>query len=261
MRKRNKQRLIYLRYLLPPVGLLLSLAAMLIPSYKFVAGGEVNAAISALGLIDNSFDQARQTLFGAEEATATALLFSRVVLIYVLVAALLFAVALAASVYSAVVAVRYFCDDDEVGAERQRTLFITFFPNRVVLSVVQALAIALAAFPYIMRPLYRTVYSMNVTLILTAPDGLIVCGAVLLAVFVLSVICAPMERAFGADVFEKRISDVSDDGEESEESEEYTSQFSTSTETDARESSEQNRLIRELLSKKEDNFTEGSKND
>lgn len=248
MKKRTKQKLIYLRYILPPVLMLLILAAMLIPSYRYVSDGDINDTISAFSLIGNSYGQAREVLFGTDEQTNANLLFSRVLLIYILVATVLYAVALAAAIYSAVVAVRYFGSDDEEGAERSRTLFITFFPNRIILSIAEALCLGLAAFPYIMRPLYGGIYGMNVALILMAPDGLIIGGVLIIAIFILSAVCAPMERAFGADVFKKNRTAIA---EKNENEEDYTPVFDIKDNVDSAEQDEKNRRIRELLGKKD----------
>lgn len=258
MKKKNKQTLIYFRYIFPLIAMLLMFLSTLIPSYRFIVGGEVNEAISGLSLMKNSYDKARETLFGVAESTAADILFSKTVLIYVLAGAVLCLVALVAAIYSAIVAVQYFCDDDERRAERSRTLFITFFPNRIVLSAVEMLPAVLLVFPYIMKPLYRTAYSMNVSLVLVAPDGLIIGAVLLVGIAVLSAVCAPMERGFGADVFKKsRIigaDSKADDGG-------YVSQFKGYEDMHSKEISEQNQRIRELLSKKQDNSTKGTDND
>ena len=63
MTKQTKQKLIYLRYILPPVLLLLVLLFALIPSYRYVAEGVAREPISLAKLISNSWDESRETLF------------------------------------------------------------------------------------------------------------------------------------------------------------------------------------------------------
>lgn len=251
MKKQTKKKLIYVRYILPPVLIALMLAAMLIPSYRYVTDGEVNDAISAFSLIANSYDQSRAVLFGTEEQTAANLLFSRILLAVIIISAVLFVLAFAVSLYCAVMAVRYFTSDDEERTERSRTLFITLLPNRIAVSVLEALVLPLALFPYLMTPLYKTIYGMSVTLILTAPDALILGGVALLAIFTLSIICAPAEREFQADIFKKTKLKVG--AEKSEDEGGYIPVFNSESTASESEKKEHNERIRELLGKNKDN--------
>ncbi len=250
MKKKDqtKKRLIYLRYLLPIVSMFATIAASFIPAYKYVIGGKLNEITSLWTLLGNSFSAARNVIFAATEQDAANLLFSKTVFWMLAVFVLLWAVAFAASLYSAIVAIKYFNSDDEVSAERSRTLFITFFPNRIVLSAVELLMLPLVLFPYILPLLYKNIWNYGVYVVLSAPDALIIGGAMLLAAFVLSVACAPWERRFGADLFRKRKS-----FEYAEEPTDTQADISNESNNSmySKERAEQNERIRNLLRKKD----------
>ncbi len=251
MKKSTKQKLIYIRYILPPVLILLVFLAMLIPSYRYVAGGEINETISGISLLNNSYEQAREVLFGAGDKTNANLLFAKVMLGVVIICPVLYLVAFGTALYCTVIAMRYFMSDDEEKAEKSRTLFITFFPNRICLCIAEALILPTLLIPYAMSPIYKGIFSMNVTLILAAPDGLIFGAAVLLAIFVLSAVCAPMEREFDADIFKRNYENPAKEELEAEGESDYKPMFSTSSESE-REKEERNERIRQLLNNKKD---------
>lgn len=204
--KQTKQKLIYLRYILPPVLILLALIFALIPSYRYVAEGEARETISLASLISNSWEESRETLFlkSASETNERELLFSRTMLGLIISFSLLYLIALAVAVWSAFVALKLFMSDDEEGAERARTLFITFFPNRIVLTAVEALAIPFLAIAYLMPAVYSTTLGTRVLFNLAAPDAFIFILLAIAAISVLSALTAPHERRFDADVFKKR---------------------------------------------------------
>ena len=247
MKQQTKKKLIYVRYILPPVLIALMLITMLIPAYKYISSGEVNETISAFSLIRNSYEQSRTVLFGKGEQSDANLLFSKILFGIITVSAVLFAVALASAIYCAVVALTYFMSDDEEKAERIRTFFVTLIPNRIVASVLQALCVPLLLIPYTMAPLYKSIFGMRVVLTLTAPDPLILGGIFLLAILALTFVCAPMEREFDADIFKR--SKIEFVKEEQDNDKDYTPIFSVS----ADERQEKNERIRELLTKNKEN--------
>lgn len=247
MKEQTKKKLIYLRYILPCVLMVIMLFTMLIPAYKYVSSGEVNETISAFSLIKNSYDQSRNVLFGQEEQSEANLVFSRILFGMITVSSLLFAIALASAIYCAVVAFVYFISDDEEKAERMRTFFVTLIPNRIVSSVLHALCIPLLLIPYTMAPLYKYIFGMRVVLTLTAPDPLILGGIFFFAIVALTFVCAPMEREFGADIFKRSKIEITK--EKNDDEEEYTPIFTSSTE----EQQVKNERIRELLTKNKEN--------
>ena len=251
MKKQARQRLIYIRYILPPILMALILLVMLIPSYRYVINGEVEQPTSAMSLISNSYEETRAVLFGTGEQSNAKLVFSRILLISVILSVILFVIAVAAAVYCAAVAMIYFISDDEERAERVRTLFITLIPNRIFACAVQALCLAPILMPYMLPWLYKYAHGTRVVLTLTAPDGLIFGGLSVLTMIVLSILCAPMEREFGADIFKKSRISVSVKAEN--DGEEYTPVFSVDNVDDI-ETREKNERIRELLGKNKENL-------
>ena len=206
MNKQTKQKLIYARYILPPVLILLILLLTFIPSYRYVAGGEAREPISLSTLISNSWEESRETLFvkSQNDVKPQELVFSKTMLGIILGSGALYLIALAVAAWSAFVALKLFMSDDEDSAERSRTLFITFIPNRIVLTALEALALPMLAVPYIMPLVYAYTLGTRVGFTLAAPDGFIVLSAALVALCVLSALTAPYERRFDADVFKKR---------------------------------------------------------
>lgn len=219
MNKDTKKYLIYLRYVLPIFALAAMLVMLFVPSYRFIFSGKAGELMSNAKLISNSWEQARTVLFGTAEKTDAAIIFSRILLALVIVSVILFFVALAVSIWSVIVAFKCFLSDDEEGAEKSRRTFCAFVPNRIALCAITLLSTLLALVPYLMSPLYDFTYSEPVSLVLEAPDALIIGGALLLCSIILSIICAPIERAFGADIFERKKADIVDDTDDLKENE------------------------------------------
>ncbi len=206
---------------MPIITLLAIILMLFVPSYRFIFSGEVGEQMSASTLISNSWEQARNILFGTAEHTDAALIFSRTLFIVIIVFVILLLLSLFISVWSAFVAFRCFWSDDEEGAQKSRNTFVVFVPNRVVLSAFLMVGLLIATFPYLMKPLYMFAYSQRVSVVLEAPDALIVGGALFVATCILSVICAKFERAFDADIFNKQKNEADDysDGASEEASE------------------------------------------
>ena len=227
--KDNKKKyLIYIRYLLPIFSLLITAVMMLVPSYRFIFSGKAGELMSEVKLISNSWEQVRSVLFGTAEQTDAAIIFSRTLFTLIIVLVLLFLASFAISIWSAVVAFKYFLSDDEESAENTRRIFRVFIPNRIVLCILSSLGFSIAILPYLMKPLYAFTYSQKVSVVLEAPDALIVGGVLVLTTIVLSIVCAPIERAFGADVFEKDLDEdevIESADDEPEENEDIDSDY------------------------------------
>ena len=160
-------------------------------------------------------------------------------------------IALGVSVWACIVAIMLFRSDNEESAERMRTLFITFFPNRIVLSAVQATMIPFALFPYIMPWIYSSTLGVKVRVALVAPDAFIFSLIFVAVIGIFSSLTAKHERRFDADIFKKHkpsslAEDVdSDDG--------YQGQFCTEEdEAYNRLREEQAERIRRMLNKNND---------
>ena len=227
MKKETKQKLIYLRYILPPVLILLVLFLGLVPSYRYVVGAEAHEKVSLWSLVGDSWTLGRETLFAKNDATTGEQAFSKITLGWIIGSALLCAAALASAAWSCFVALKLFISDDEDGAEKSRTLFVTVFPNRIVLTVAECLTLPLFFFPYILPTIYAHTMGMSVRVALVGPDGIIFSVIFLIAIAVLSAFTAPMERQFDADVFKRRKAFERESADEQSESEDYTSLFSS----------------------------------
>ena len=237
MRKNTKIKLIYIRYILPPVLMLLTLLMMLIPSYNFAIDGKLQGRVSAWTLLSNSFDAARNVVFSTETQNVANILFSNIVITLITVFSILFAIVFAASVWCAFIAVKYLSGDVD-GVEKNRIIFVTAFPCRTVLCIVQLLFVPLAAFPYFMSPIYKFIWGSRVNMAYLAPDGLLFAILSVLAILVLSIICAPMERKLEADIFKKyKMFEKEDEEELSNENEAENS----------REDNERDEMIRRIL--------------
>lgn len=201
--KKTSIYFIYLRYLLQIIAPIVIFAMFFVPSYRFIFSGEVGDPMSTARLLSNSWEQARNVLFGAAEQTNMAMSFSKILFALIIILVLIFVLSIFVSIWSVVVAFRCYFSEDEENAEKSRCLFCVFIPNRIVLSLFTVLSLAISLLPYLMKPLYWFTYSQAVTVILEAPDSLIVGGAFVLAIIVFSIVCAPFERKLGMDVFAK----------------------------------------------------------
>lgn len=255
MKKETKQNLIYARYILPPVLMLALVAFTFIPAYRFTESGASREAISYSRLFFNSWTQGRSLLFDGTQISLSHTNFAKTLLIFNIICALLYLVALGVSVWACAVAINLFNSDDDEGAERARTFFVTFIPNRIVLTVIQAMAIPFALFPYIMPWIYSSTLGVKVRVALVLPDTLIFAIIFIAAIGILSAITAPYERRFDADVFKKHqsFSSLANTSEDDE----YERQFNTEEDEEySRLREEQAERIRRMLSK-----NDGDQND
>ena len=202
--KKNKGIIfIHIRYLLPPVLMLLLLAAMFIPSYEYVVAGKLTGKASMAYLLDSSFSSAKETIFAVTEQSAANLMFFKIVFGLIIAFVVLWICAFAVAIYSASVQMKYFWGKDEQDIQKSRTLFITFFPNRIFLCIVEALVLPLSLFPYILIPMYDKILGIRVSILLRAPDLLICTAVVIVVIAILSAVSVPLEKRLKVDLFEK----------------------------------------------------------
>ena len=198
-----KKYLIYIRYLLPIIALIIIFSMLFVPSYRFIFSGKAGERLSTATLISNSWEQVRNILFATEEQKSPDLIFARIVFSMIIAVTVLYVFAFAMAIWSAVVAFRCFLSDDEESAEKGRRLFIAFCPNRIVLFICNLAGLAIAVFPYCMRPIYGGVYSEHVVPVLEAPDSFVVGTLILALCGILSVISVIMEKKLDVDIFKK----------------------------------------------------------
>ncbi len=251
--KRNTQvRLVYTRYILPPVLMLLMLATMFLPSYRYIMNGELEDAVSPMTLLVNSYNNTRLALFGTEKVSAESVLFSRNVLTVLIALVLISLIGVASAVYSCYAAMKYFRCTDKDAAERSRVAFITLCPNRTILCILNTLSVAAAVFPYITPYFYDQAYGARVVLTLTMPDTLIFACISTVAIIALSIVGACFEKRLGVDLFKKRK--AFDKAKDEEQSPTYAADDPPENK-DVRITAaerEKNERIRRLLSKNKD---------
>ena len=244
MKENSQKKFICVRYILPLAVLVVAAVVAFIPSYRFVVDGSLGDAVSAFDLMRNSFDTSRNMLFGSEEASELAVMSSKIFLTMLAVGCVGMLISLAVAIYSVVMTMRYFFGDNESAIERERALFITLLPNRIVLCACELLVFLLFAFPYALPFVYRGVFGQKVTMALVSVDPFMILIAGFLAVIIISCTTAPMERKLDVDVFKKRKAFEPEKNELSIEEEE-------SNGDNVALSKEQNEFIRYLLREKE----------
>ena len=240
MKKRSRIKLIYARYIVPPIMLIVTLLSMLVSSYRYVINGTPDIAFSSAEVITKIFGASRSVVFASSEQLATDMLFSKTALITIIAFSILFLIAFAVSVYSAWVGLNYCMSDDEEAKEKSRTLFITFVPNRIVFCIFYALSIPITLFPYLLPSLYQKIYNQDIGIQLIGLDALIVACVSLVAVAVMCIVSAQSERELEVDIFKKRK--MFEKGEDEYEDEEYSEE--PEPEADA---AEKNEMIRRIL--------------
>lgn len=204
MNRNSKKTWIYLRYIFPVVAILLTFLLMLVPCYSYTtADTGRQEAISLLELADNSRVQVCDYLFErAGTKDQATLYFSKLILGLIVGFSVLFALALAATVYVLISAMRYFKNPDDASTEH--LLFITLIPNRIVAFVFQALVFPMLAFPHLMVLIYEKVLHYPITVTLTFLDPLILSALLYVAAIVLSIVSASHESGLHMNPFSRR---------------------------------------------------------
>ena len=242
MKTETKKKIIYFRYILPVILLLIAFAISFVPSYRYVVEGALEDKQSAFDIVCGSLDTSRNVLFGTGESDSPNVVAARIILTMLAVGFIGVVISLAVSIYSLVMSMNYFMSDDEEKTEKQRVLFVTLLPNRIVLCALELLAFLSFAFPYVLPAVYENIYGQRVTLAVISIDPMAFAVVGFLALIVLSFVCAPMERSFGADLF-KKIKPTVETLEQDEDEEEEDERVELSQ--------EQNEFIRSLLKNRE----------
>lgn len=213
----NKRIFIYFRYIFPIAAAVTMIALMFVPSYCFTtADTGLNDAVSLWELLGNSWNTAREYLFGSGEKLDVTLSFAKILIAVIVVLVTLFVMGVAFAVYEGVCAFRYFASGKR--DSKGNIVFITLVPNRIMLCVYNALALPLFLLPRIMPLLYQNVlaYYVEVT---AAPFDMIFIALTMYAVSCIAVaVSSGYERAESMDIFEKRAEyEDSEDEEQAEE--------------------------------------------
>lgn len=201
-REGQKRGWIYLRYALPLISVVLCLICMAVPMLQYTNNQSgTDEPISAFTLMKNSWDQVRNYLFGTAEQTNGNLIFSRTVLITLILFWILFSVSAVVAVWSLLAVVRY----TEKGSEEDlgRIWFVTLIPNRIVLCILSGLMIPLTAFPRLLTVFYRKIIYVAVGLKVYGIDPMITAILLVVAISVLSAVTAGYEKKLAMDPFQK----------------------------------------------------------
>ena len=207
----GRRALIYVRYLFPVAMLLLLLLLMQIPCLRYTtADTGAQEAISFAELAGNSWDQVRSYIFGSGgEKDANNLYFSKVVFATLIVFWILYFLAFAFAVYTAIEAFRHF---REPGRQTfGRILFMTLMPNRVVYCLTQLLFLPLLFFPHVIILFYENILHYHVVLTVTFPEPMVFGVIFYLALVILTAVSAGSEQALGMNPFAGRRPDFADD--------------------------------------------------
>lgn len=209
MKNDTKSRLVYLRYILPVASVCAVVALMFIPCYSYItADTGINEAISLWELLGNSWNTAREYLFGSGEKLAVTKSFARTLLVLISALLLLFVIGFASAVYTAVTAFRYFANGCRDG--KATTLFITLVPNRTVLCIYHAMILPLFLLPRIMPMLYKNILSYYVELNAAPFDIAVIAAAVYAINVAVIAVGSRLEVSAQMNIFKKRR--ASDDG-------------------------------------------------
>ena len=246
MKKTVRKGFIYFRYLFPIFVAVIMLALTFVPCYRFVtADTGIKQAISANELLSNSWETVRNYLFGGQEQVQVTADFAGTLFGVIIVLCLLFAVGLISAIYAAYVAFRFFADGCR--ESKKRILFITIFPNRIVLCISYALTLPLLFLPRIMPLLYDGILKYHVELICQPFDMAWIELALVVAVIAVTFISARYETLCEMNVFVR----YRDEEEEEEYEEQYATEESEDifSEMDRKAREEQNERILRLLNK------------
>lgn len=240
MKKSSRRGFIYFRYLLPIAAALIMLLLMLVPCYSYITADEgIKEAVSLGELITNSWNTSREYLFSGGEKYEATLAFSRALLIITAGFIFLFAVGLAAALYSAACVFGYIRGGGR--ESKSRLVFVTVFPNRIVLCAAYALTLPVFLLPRIMPLLYKSFLAYHVELIASPFDIMLVAAALYAACVAVSAVSANLECLEQVNIFARGHADFE---ENSADTEGDKAEADTSAETEDRY---------ELMSAKEKN--------
>lgn len=213
----NKKHLwIYLRYLLPIIFILLTVVSLFIPCFLYTTVEGVDDDVySLMGVLSEYWDPVcNYAFFSVGDLNAATLKFSQTFIVSLVVCSVLFAVAVASTVYVAVNSFRYFKNKED--KRDSRILFLTLVPNRIAAFLWQLPCIPLLMFPRYVIYMFKTILGETATLTLTFPEPIIIWGILYIISIVVSIATASMESAQRMNPFAKKAVEIDNDDEEDE---------------------------------------------
>lgn len=160
---RRMKYLTHLRYAWPVFGAVLILLSLAVPCLQYTTNQTgTEEPISGFALMANAWNEVRACLFGGAQQTNMNLIFSRTVLILLIVFWVLFVFGFAVSVWVWLLWLRY--EKTKRNESSEFLWFATLIPNRPVLCILQGLVLPLSVFPYLLSHLYRSMLYVAVDL-------------------------------------------------------------------------------------------------
>ena len=201
----QKIKWIYLRYIYPSVSAFISFLLLFVPCYRFISEGTKNDPISVFDLSKNTWDWGTRCLWGSGiEQSVGNVYFSKSAIAMVAVFYLLFVLGVAVSVYLTVSAILYMkkipCSD------KNRVILVTFFFNRIVVSLLQALTLPIFVFPRLLPSLYMNALNTYIEFRIEAIEPLVLVVALNVIGAVISIITLKKEKALSMNIFDKEFS-------------------------------------------------------
>ena len=189
--------------LYPIAMILLILVSLFIPCLRYTtADTGTGQTLSQWELMENSWEQSREYLFGNGERTSGNTLFCRAVFGTLIGCGLAFLVGAVATVWYSAGALYYVKNPQWRGTGR--ALYLTLFPNRVVCCLWSILPLPMLIFPRLLVFFYQRYFYYKVLLNVTFPEPMVI-GGVLLAVLIgLSLGFAKWETQMGLSPYQKK---------------------------------------------------------
>lgn len=159
------KKIVYIRYILPAVLVVLTLAVALIPNVSFTLEGELKQARSLVTLMADAWTQCRAYINNEQAVVALPAIqsFSLWTMLGIVISAVLAIASAGLSVWSSAMAVCILRDPhSDKGAERRGAL-CRVFPGRVWMLAAGWLVVIPMMFPYYLAAMYQNLLHLNVT--------------------------------------------------------------------------------------------------
>ena len=206
MRKKNKNTgkgLIYSRYILPLFADLILIISMFIPCVNYVLDSDVKDKMSVSALLGNSWETSRYYLFSSQSSpTPEGTVFYRAVFITIIIATLLFILAIAVDMFGLVAMIK---EDSSESPSTARSLYSTLIPNRLVLCLLRLPLFPILLFPNIVALLYQKILLYPVTVNYNVLYPWVLAAALFAVQIVFLAVSKRFERRLSLDLMSKNI--------------------------------------------------------
>ena len=202
-KKNTGKGIIYSRYILPLFADLVIIISMFIPCVNYVLDNDAKSKMSVFALLDNSWRTSRQYLFSSQSTpTPEGTVFYRAVFVMIMIATLLFLLAIAVDIFGLVAIIK---TDRADTPHKSRILYSTLIPNRSVLCLLRLPIFPILLFPNIIELLYHKILLYPVAVNYTVLYPWILATLLFAAQIVLLAISKKFERRLYLDLLSKNI--------------------------------------------------------